>query len=231
MSKHSQESFTPLNRPEAELDYVVNKMLASLQSSHVAVTAGTGYDPEKYSSLYSEAAHLIRRLRELAPSSESTSTTETERLKKALRDIAQYTGHGPATTPWQDIVRTMGDTARAALEGLPPSTSSAGIACKPTIFGLMNKHGVFHMSESCIAFDDGDLDAELEHLVDSDEQAGWKIVALYAEPVVSSATGASIQAAYCAANDYINAMLNTTLSEEKKAEFAETYWQRVREVR
>lgn len=40
----------------------VTRMLDELQRVHVAVTAGTGYDPEKYSSTYSEAAALIRDL-------------------------------------------------------------------------------------------------------------------------------------------------------------------------
>jgi hypothetical protein len=40
----------------------------------------------------------------------------------------------------------------------------------------------------------------------------------------------AIERAYCAANDYINVLLNPSISDEKRAEFAATYWQRVREV-
>lgn len=40
----------------------IDRTLKMLDSSHVAFTAGTGYDPKKYSSHYSEAADLIRRL-------------------------------------------------------------------------------------------------------------------------------------------------------------------------
>jgi hypothetical protein len=37
-------------------------------------------------------------------------------LVEALRSIAEYTGTGPATTPWQAIVKDLSDIARAALE-------------------------------------------------------------------------------------------------------------------
>jgi hypothetical protein len=68
------------------------------------------------------------------------------------------------------------------------SARSAGTASKPTIYGLMNKHGVFHMSESCIDFDKEGLEPELESLTDGDPDAGWSIVPLYAKPCAQSAT-------------------------------------------
>ncbi len=37
-------------------------------------------------------------------------------LVGALREIGAYAGDGPATTPWQDIVRDLGQIARDALE-------------------------------------------------------------------------------------------------------------------
>lgn len=39
-----------------------------------------------------------------------------------------------------------------------------------------------------------------------------------------------LTAAYCAANDYINAMLNSDVPPESLAKIAATYWQRVKEV-
>lgn len=60
---------------------------------------------------------------------------------------------------------------------------SAASAAKPTIYGLMNKNGVFHMSENCIAFSADELDTELEYLDDADESAGWRIVPLYEAPL------------------------------------------------
>lgn len=49
--------------------------------------------------------------------------SEVKRLRAALKSIAEYTGEGPTTTPWQAIVREMGIEARAALQdetGLKP---------------------------------------------------------------------------------------------------------------
>lgn len=39
-----------------------------------------------------------------------------------------------------------------------------------------------------------------------------------------------ITAAYCAANDYINALLSPSVSAESRRKIADTYWQRVKEV-
>ena len=41
---------------------------------------------------------------------------ENARLREALNDIAEYTGEGPLSTPWRDIVKACGEKARAALE-------------------------------------------------------------------------------------------------------------------
>ena len=39
-----------------------------------------------------------------------------QELLEALRDIGEYRGEGPSyTTPWQDIVRNLGEIARAAI--------------------------------------------------------------------------------------------------------------------
>lgn len=40
----------------------VARTLSNLDAMHITVTKGTGYDPQKYSSTYSEAAALIRDL-------------------------------------------------------------------------------------------------------------------------------------------------------------------------
>ena len=45
-----------------------------------------------------------------------------EALEAALRDIAEYSGEGPLTTPWRDIVREVSKTANAAL---PPAPQEA----------------------------------------------------------------------------------------------------------
>ena len=40
-------------------------------------------------------------------------------LLEALRKIGSYTGEGPTyTTPWQDIVADLGQTARAAIKAV-----------------------------------------------------------------------------------------------------------------
>jgi hypothetical protein len=44
---------------------------------------------------------------------------ENEALRATLRSIGKYTGEGPSTTPWQDIVRDIGEQARAAMKGQP----------------------------------------------------------------------------------------------------------------
>ena len=41
---------------------------------------------------------------------------ENAKLREALNDIAEYTGEGPLSTPWRDIVKACGEKARAALE-------------------------------------------------------------------------------------------------------------------
>ena len=44
-------------------------------------------------------------------------------------------------------------------------------------------------------------------------------------------TNARVFAAYYAANDYIRAMLNPSVSKESLVKIAENYWQKVREVK
>jgi len=52
-----------------------------------------------------EAAAELRRLHKV-----------NQELLEALRDIGEYRGEGPSyTTPWQDIVRNLGEIARAAI--------------------------------------------------------------------------------------------------------------------
>lgn len=43
------------------------------------------------------------------------TTEKMTRLERALRNIAFYTGEGPSTTPWQDIVCYLSQIAREAL--------------------------------------------------------------------------------------------------------------------
>ena len=45
-----------------QLEQSAQHVLDSLTTAHFAVTSGTGYDPAKYASTYSEAAQLIQRL-------------------------------------------------------------------------------------------------------------------------------------------------------------------------
>lgn len=40
---------------------------------------------------------------------------ENERLRAVVREIAEYTGKGPPTTPWKTIVKHLSTLARAAL--------------------------------------------------------------------------------------------------------------------
>ncbi len=40
---------------------------------------------------------------------------DSSQLVEALKDFAQYTGEGPYTTPWQDIVREIGQKSRKVL--------------------------------------------------------------------------------------------------------------------
>ena len=57
------------------------------------------------------AAHTIRLLyKENARLHEVNAE-----LVEALAKIAEYTGEGPSTTPWQYIVKNMSEVARAAL--------------------------------------------------------------------------------------------------------------------
>lgn len=78
-------------------------------------------------------AHLIRRIRACesearaqlvlehvmqayATAARADLEAENKRLREALTDIGQYTGEGPLSTPWRDIVKACGEKARADLE-------------------------------------------------------------------------------------------------------------------
>jgi hypothetical protein len=90
-------------------------------------------------SIYVEDAdgHIVADVREPPAGSEQT-IVERMRLHReraqliaaapemlvALTAIARYTGEGPGTTPWRDIVRHLGETARAATEKADPRHAS-----------------------------------------------------------------------------------------------------------
>jgi hypothetical protein len=59
-----------------------------------------------------------------------SSTRGIEALLAALRNVASYSGHGPHTTPWQSIVRGLGEQAREALKAYEAAPASA-IAATP----------------------------------------------------------------------------------------------------
>jgi hypothetical protein len=64
-----------------------------------------------------DEAHENARFIALAnPSTILSLIARVEQMEEALRSIADYTGTGPATTPWQAIVKDLSDIARAALE-------------------------------------------------------------------------------------------------------------------
>jgi hypothetical protein len=54
-----------------------------------------------------------------------SSTRGIEALLAALRNVASYSGHGPHTTPWQSIVRGLGEQAREALKAYEAAPASA----------------------------------------------------------------------------------------------------------
>ena len=74
-----------------------------------------GYDggslPRICQDIADAAAAELRRL--------AAVEAQRDALLEALRKIGKYTGEGPTyTTPWQDIVAEMGQTARAAIKAV-----------------------------------------------------------------------------------------------------------------
>lgn len=67
---------------------------------------------DKLCMLYSEERmELLRQL--------DQATAQRDALLEALRKIGKYTGEGPTySTPWQDIVADLGQTARAAIKAV-----------------------------------------------------------------------------------------------------------------
>lgn len=67
---------------------------------------------DKLCMLYSEERReLLQQL--------DQATAQRELLLEALRKIGQYTGEGTTySTPWQDIVADLGQTARAAVKAV-----------------------------------------------------------------------------------------------------------------
>lgn len=73
------------------------------------------YDVLKQSHVEGETGAEIREFVELKARDVQWQQRITA-MEAALADIGQYTGEGPVTTPWRDIVKTCGEEARTALE-------------------------------------------------------------------------------------------------------------------
>jgi hypothetical protein len=72
-------------------------------------------------SAYLEGGERGRWIIDAAAELRRLSAVEAQRdaLLEALRKIGRYTGDGPTyTTPWQDIVADLGQTARAAIKAV-----------------------------------------------------------------------------------------------------------------
>lgn len=61
----------------------------------------------------------VRELQNIRAEYERLRSINAE-LLSALENIGRYTGNGPPTTPWQDIVRDIGQDARAAIVRVEP---------------------------------------------------------------------------------------------------------------
>lgn len=57
-----------------------------------------------------------RAQRDISATVTSSTESKLETALTALKNIAEYTGNGPMTTPWQDIVRKISQEARSAVE-------------------------------------------------------------------------------------------------------------------
>lgn len=69
---------------------------------------------ERYHGEYPTCTESAAELRRL-----SAVEAQRDALLEALRKIGRYTGEGPTyTTPWQDIVADLGQTARAAIKAV-----------------------------------------------------------------------------------------------------------------
>jgi hypothetical protein len=56
---------------------------------------------------------------------------------EALREIGKYTGEGPYTTPWQDIVRDCGEIARAAIAAAEAAQAGHNVGIEPPRSGRL----------------------------------------------------------------------------------------------
>lgn len=73
----------------------------------------------QYQRRYIGDVYTRDQMQAYATAARADLETENKRLMEALFDIGQYTGDGPATTPWRDIVKACGEKARAALKEQP----------------------------------------------------------------------------------------------------------------
>lgn len=81
------------DKEQRALKYVVDRQLDALEKAHVALTSGTGYDPAKYSSTYSEAAALIRRLHDLCARSAGTRIeVDVPMIEAACAELLETSG-------------------------------------------------------------------------------------------------------------------------------------------
>lgn len=83
----------------------------------LTIVADSGYESTMEGRCDAEQYALaVKALHEPAQA-RADLEAEVARLREALNDIAEYTGEGPLSTPWRDIVKACGEKARAALEG------------------------------------------------------------------------------------------------------------------
>lgn len=111
----------------------IDRMLDNLQTQHVAVTKGTGYDPERYSSGYSEAADMIRRLR-AAPSAIEAHTAElADALRLAINSVecASIDPRSGEELPWYRAAKKA--LAGIAQRGLGYMGDVNGTGCDPDV--------------------------------------------------------------------------------------------------
>lgn len=89
-------------------------MTASVQNTETSIKDRIDRPHLCWSQAYADVCTAVdreMRLREI----NGELAKRNDILTEALGDIAGYRGEGPPSTPWRDIVRECGQTARAAL--------------------------------------------------------------------------------------------------------------------